>query len=410
MQKVYKQPIIHSTKSGAESKMAKKKLLAPAERKRMTLIWKPTDSCNLACKYCYADARTDKYITPVNDVKTGISKWADYIGKDGQLSIIFHGGEPMVCGLPYYKEVIGHVQGLCENGYKKIELSMQSNGTLLTEEAIDYFVQNKLSVGLSLDGTEEFNGKTRTYLNGRNSYNRIVKTIKYMKEKKKRAGCIAIVSRNNIESLVEIYDHFKEIGLTGVTFNPIFIAGRAQENDYLAISTEEWNSKMIALFEYYWQNDRNNKEFDVEPFSRIIEKMLTGKATLCYSQESCQKGFVGIDPKGNVYPCGRFCGDDAMKYGNMLSQSIEEILAQPLRQDLLARWQKIEGDCKECYLDSVCYGGCMHNAYSMDKDINQKDPLCEKPLFQHIYQRLETALSNELEGIRQNVQQTADCQ
>lgn len=362
---------------------------------KLNIIWKPTEGCNLACKYCYV-GEAPKEITPVEKMQDGILKWAQYIGKEGMLDITMHGGEPMVCGSGYYQKLMPYIESLRSEGYR-IDVGMQSNGTLFTDESLNYLLEHKVHLGLSLDGTEATNGRTRVYANGRNSYEKIISTIQKLKAKKGQVGVICVVSKANIDELAGMYEHLKGIGITSISFNPLFPSGTAEHNSCLHISGDEWNEKMAGFFNYWWNDE--NKLKGVRPFDGIIKAVLTGSDTICSSKETCQGSFISVRPNGDVHPCGRF-REEETRYGNIFADAIDTIMQHPLRQELLCRAEKMDEGCKACNYRQICNGGCMHNAYKMSGNLMAKDPFCQKPLFEHIYQTLETKLSKELELLR----------
>lgn len=228
-------------------------------------------------------------------------------------------------------------------------------------------------------------------------YGKITGTIEKLKAKKWQPGIICVVNKTNIDMLVEIYEHLKKMDITTISFNPLFSAGRAEHNCYLHISGDEWNEKMAGFFNYWW-NDKNKLK-GVKPFDGIIKAVLTGSDTICSSKETCQGSFISVRPNGDVHPCGRF-HEAETRYGNIFADSIEAIMQHPLRQKLLCRAEQMDEGCKACNYRQICNGGCMHNAYKMTGNLMGKDPFCQKPLFEHIYQTLENKLSKELELLR----------
>lgn len=361
---------------------------------KMNIIWKPTEACNLSCKYCYVgDTPTD--FTSIEDMLLGIRKFANFFSKR-KLEITLHGGEPCLSGTEYLKKIVNLVQEL-KNNKNNISLSLQSNGTLFTTELLDFLLDNEINIGLSLDGPPEINGLTRVFNNGEDSYKKTIDTIKRIKDREKNVGVICVVSKANIDNLTKVYDHFKEIGLTGVNFNPLLPSGRAKINSHLAITEDEWNNTMSILYDYTQDDEYKIR---VDPFAKIRKAVLTGKTTGCQFMYSCQESFISVKPNGDVYPCGRFDHDKTMCYGNIFQDSIGDIMRHPLRIKLLERGKNLETQCKTCEYDNICYGGCLHTAYESTGDPMKKSLFCQKPLFEAVYKSLEQKIYKELQNIR----------
>jgi len=82
-----------------------------------------------------------------------------------RINIIWHGGEPLLMGLDFYKEMLA----LQKNYNCQIYNSIQSNLTLLSPEMADFFAKNKVKISGSFDGVynEKLRGHSEAILFGR---------------------------------------------------------------------------------------------------------------------------------------------------------------------------------------------------------------------------------------------------
>ena len=74
---------------------------------------------------------------------------------DQQVPVVtftWQGGEPTLLGLDYFKKVI-ELQKKYSGG-KTIENAFQTNGTRLNDDWCKFFTDNKILVGISIDGEE----------------------------------------------------------------------------------------------------------------------------------------------------------------------------------------------------------------------------------------------------------------
>ena len=95
------------------------------------VIVKPSHRCNLNCVYCYDrfERSRNKKIMDKED----LVKCLDMFAKSFRFcEFIWHGGEPTFLGLDYVKYVMQQIEE--KNPAKEIHWSIQTNGTLLTEE------------------------------------------------------------------------------------------------------------------------------------------------------------------------------------------------------------------------------------------------------------------------------------
>lgn len=183
--------------------------------KSISLIIKPTDACNLRCKHCYA-AETG-YSQERMSLDT-VRKTFDLFTRDyDDIHIIWHGGEPLLMGIDFFKSVLN-----IQNEYKGTRFinRMQSNATLLTEEWLDIFIENKIKLGISLDG--QFNDVLRT------GTTQVLRAINLMKSKDYSFGAICVVCSETVDKLIDIYEFFKCINVS-YKISPIFDSGEAKK-------------------------------------------------------------------------------------------------------------------------------------------------------------------------------------
>lgn len=140
----------------------------------------PTDACNMNCVYCFHKPYSHDFEKiEIQTIQHLIDITAPYYDC---VNIIWHGGEPLLMGLEFYKEVID-----IQHRYDcKINNSIQSNLTLLTPEMADFFAASNIGVSGSFDGVcnEQLRGYSEAILSGR----------QLMFDRGKRCGLIMVVS------------------------------------------------------------------------------------------------------------------------------------------------------------------------------------------------------------------------
>ena len=71
--------------------------------RRIQLIIKVTNGCNLRCKYCYNAAKEFKHeVISLDKVDKMFALVADF----DRVDVIFHGGEPMLASREFYTQVL----------------------------------------------------------------------------------------------------------------------------------------------------------------------------------------------------------------------------------------------------------------------------------------------------------------
>ncbi|MEI9997516.1 MAG: radical SAM protein [Rhizomicrobium sp.] len=146
-------------------------------RENLGVILKVSERCNLVCDYCYFFFHGDEthrdhppIIRPalVDDLCAFIRSAASEHGVR-TVRIGLHGGEPLLLKKARFREVCSKLKGLEDEGLR-IELVVQTNGTLIDADWIDIFAQFDIHLGVSFDGPQAENDRHRFKKNGKGSY------------------------------------------------------------------------------------------------------------------------------------------------------------------------------------------------------------------------------------------------
>jgi uncharacterized protein len=376
--------------------------------KAITVIVKPTHACNLRCDYCYIEPGAEGGRMDSRILEKMVVQLSTLPGRD-KVHYIWHGGEPLLMGLDFYKEAI-QIQKVYANG-RVIENSMQSNATLINENIVNFCQENGFSIGSSLDGPQLINDRTRHYADGTGAFNDIWRGVQLLRERNKAlreeykrsgskgkrpeylgGGVITILTRKNIAQLPEIYNFFKANNMS-IKINPLIKSGRAIEHmKDLGIDAIEYGQALVQLFNRWFYEEEEG--IDVDPLSMILGNLMTGKPIGCNFSESCRDSFVSVGPQGDIYPCGRFDGVKEYWLGNVTSTTITEALNSEKHKSMSSRRLETVVACAGCKYGKICNSGCMHNAYMQRGQIGDKDFYCSS--HQILFSHLEKALDLEL--------------
>ncbi|MBD3318923.1 SPASM domain-containing protein [Candidatus Woesearchaeota archaeon] len=363
----------------------------------ISIIAKVTHNCNLGCAYCYVNSAAEQGVMDEYTLGTMLGKVSKLNEESGRTRIIWHGGEPLIAGKEFYRRAVGEQSRLSHTFINGI----QTNGTLLNEEFLDFFEEHKFGIGFSLDGTQETHDKNRPYRNGKSSFTPTFDAIKRAQERHINNGVICVLNQNTYRRIEEIYQFLKDNRIS-FKVNPQIPCGRALETD-LALSSRELSATLTRLFDR-WFYDDTTTPIDIDPFTDLIGNIGKSRNSEppenypgnCVFRNNCANSFLAVVPNGNVYPCGRFVGETEYLLGNINEDSIEDILDSPVRKQLLKRASQLPKTCTACDYSRICKSGCPDNARSMNGDIFARDGFCSayKTLFRHI----EKTIKKELEA------------
>ena len=155
-------------------------------KRNISMMIKPSSSkCNLKCKYCFynsiADAREikDYGFMKESTIEKILDRAFEYCN-GGTCSIAFQGGEPLLIGINFFKNLINYIK--INNNGTNFTFALQTNGTLINDEWAKFFNENKFLIGVSLDGTKDLHNLNRVDYLSNYSFNKVMKGINILKE------------------------------------------------------------------------------------------------------------------------------------------------------------------------------------------------------------------------------------
>ena len=355
----------------------------------LSVLIEPTSACNLDCRYCYKGDKFDKVMS-LSTLETAVQKVISYARDNNRpLLFVWHGGEPTLAGADFYREAFRYCAEH-SNGHKATH-TLQTNGTLLTNELLDLFAEYKVSIGVSLDGPAGHHDSMRPLRNGGGIHAKVIDGIMRARAKGIDVGVLMSITGSNRGYIKDMFEFCRENRLT-FGINPISSDLHAPHAD-IAVSPEDYLTACIEAYDlWFYQRDYS---IQVNP-GYGVTKMLLSKNRLsdCTMSENCQMHFISIGPEGDVYPCNRFYGVKGYAFGNIVRDNLDDIMNSPARKRLCERSAAKIEKCAVCDISEYCNGGCMHHALAHHGTLDAPDHLCVvyKGLVRHAVKRLGETL------------------
>ncbi|MBJ7361998.1 MAG: radical SAM protein, partial [Ilumatobacteraceae bacterium] len=209
------------------------------------LLAKPTGAiCNLDCTYCFFLSKDALY--PGESMRMSRDTLQTYLQQllssqpDGPVSVAWQGGEPTLMGLDFYRSVITLIAQYARPA-QIIEHTMQTNGTLLTDEWAVFLKQNNVLVGLSIDGPQEMHDEFRVWKDGRGSFNDVFKAWELLDRYQVETNILCSLNSANVDRPLEVYTFFRDV-LKAKHLQFIPIVERANP-ETLPIAEKGWSDK-----------------------------------------------------------------------------------------------------------------------------------------------------------------------
>lgn len=284
------------------------------------LYWIITNSCNLACRYCYYNTGLEKRVREEFDLGK-----AKMIVKQMPLffnEVIFTGGETLL--FPHIYELIK----LCKN--ERLKVGILTNGVLLNKTNCKKLVNNKVdSISISLDS---LNSSMNNYLRGKTKM--VIKGIKELiKANKKNRIKIEVsqtITKKNILSLHSMVD-FCVKNKIFLWLDPVEVN---KNLPYLKdISLDECSTEELQLIKKemdYWVESMKIKS--LKEYTNDCLSLIRGKRPEKISCPMGSTNFV-LDIDGTIYPC--FLRKD-LDLGSIYNDKLKTILrSKKLTNNLL---------------------------------------------------------------------------
>lgn len=132
-------------------------------------------------------------------------------------SVVLHGGEPLLLGLTRMKQLLSSLRKVLPRAYP---ISLQTNGTLVTDAMLDLCSSYRVSVAVSIDGPEDVHNRSRITRTGLGSFKSVLQGIERLKAHQDHlflnAGWLAVIDPSS--DAAEVYAFFKELGAPSVDF------------------------------------------------------------------------------------------------------------------------------------------------------------------------------------------------
>lgn len=319
------------------------------------VLVKLTSECNLECKYCYVKPHQNQAQFMSEKVLSAIfnkySAYAEKLEDDRRfMYYIWHGGEPLSCGLDYFKRLI-EIQRIFDDRNYIVYNGVQTNGTLLDKTWVKFLKENNFAIGLSLDGPRLIQEMFRAGKNGKDSFASVERSIKLLHDEGLLFSVIAVISNESAPYWKDIYDYLSSLDVRYVDFLPCY-----NGHDGMFLTPENYETFYLSMVKHWLDNDKN---VDIRFFSDISNKIRNdchGASLGCEVMGQCGE-VQYITENGDLFPCTVLPVDDRMKMGNIVKDDLEACLSSENYQ-AFQRTFNVDSECETCEYFKVCKGGC----------------------------------------------------
>jgi uncharacterized protein len=318
-----------------------------------TMVLEVAQDCNLACTYCYAEGgsygRPLRLLDP-ETARQAVRKLIDDSGDTETVTLVIFGGEPLL-NMPAVRAAVEEAREYSSEKGKRVFVSLTSNGTLLTQEIIEFVQRNRIAIAVSMDGPADLHDSNRPDRDGYGSYTAITANLAGLLPGATSAVAARVTLKpDQWQRIEEVFFHLLELGFHEVGIAPVspvrreLLPNAEQEEDLLR--------GFAALSRTFLKAAEQNR---LLPFTNLIDLLARlhlgqTKAVSC----GAGYGYLAVDTEGGLFVCHRLVGEESFRVGTLDTGADPAEIRRALDEVTCGRQEM----CRSCWARTLCCGGC----------------------------------------------------
>lgn len=327
--------------------------------------------CNLRCRYCYylekisltsgkphplmADDILEEYVIQHISAAT-----------DKMIFFSWHGGEPLLAGIEFFKKVVQLQQKYKPSG-SEIVNGIQTNGTLIDDKWCWFLKDEGFIVGISIDGPGELHNSNRRTREDYNTFLNVLRGYELLQMHGVLPEILCVVNSGNVQYPLVLYDFFKELSPEYITFLPLVerLGASSSEVSGLSVPSFEFGLFLSAVFDEWVEKDIGRIKIQI--FEEAARTAFDQEHTLCIFKVNCG-GVPVVEHNGDFYSCDHYV-DEEHRLGNIRDHSLSFFLDNPAQKKFgEAKSLTLPKYCIECEVRDMCNGECPKNRFLVSPD------------------------------------------
>ena len=317
--------------------------------------------CNLDCHYCYYLQKESLYpqttaFRMADDLLEEYIVQQIEIAPEPGITFSWHGGEPTILGLDYFRRIVEIQRKHRPNG-RRIINSIQTNGILLTDDWCRFFAAENFAVGLSIDGPPALHDVYRVTKDKKATHRQVMQAYRLLRQHKLPVDLLCVVHAQNVRYPLEVYRFFKEIQARYLSFIPLVesqpdprsgVSGRT-------VPAEAFGDFLCAIFDEWVRQDIGR--IIVQSFEEAARPAYGLDHSLCIFRPTCGDVPV-VEHNGDFYGCDHFVNPEH-RLGNIRETPLLDLLESPAQKAFgRAKQEMLPRYCQGCDVRNMCNGGC----------------------------------------------------
>lgn len=321
--------------------------------------------CNLDCDYCFYlkklglfDNKSKKEFHMSDETLNNyIKSYIDANASFGEVNFAWQGGEPLISGIEFFREVVTLQEKYAHKGVK-VSNSLQTNGTLIDDSYAQFFKEHNFLIGISIDGPEDVHDFYRKDPQGNGTFHRVINGVEKLKKHGVDFNTLTVVQAHNNDKAKSVYTFLKSIGSTFMQFIPIVEKEEGGGLSHRSVHDDMFGQFLIDVFNE-WVKEDIGKVF-IGHFDLMLGLYAGYPSSICVHSKTCGSA-MAIEHNGNIYSCDHFVMKENY-LGNINSEVLTDIVYQEKQHKFgQDKFDRLPKKCLDCRYLKLCYGGCPKN-------------------------------------------------
>ena len=340
------------------------------------LLAKPTGPiCNLDCEYCFFLSKEALY--PGDRFRMSDELLETYLRQfmaanpDGEITIAWQGGEPTLMGVDFFRRAVALAEQHRRPAQQVLH-TIQTNGTLLTDEWCELLAEHRFLVGISIDGPPDMHDRYRVDKRGEPTSAKVLQGLQRLRDHDVDVNVLCTVNTANQDHPLEVYRYFRDdLDLQHIQLIPIVERDNEtgfQEGDTVtdrSVDPSAWGAFLCAVFDEWVVRDVGT--VFIQMFDAALASWLDLPATICIFRETCGDA-LALEHNGDLYSCDHFV-EPAHLLGNIGRTPMVELVSSPQQVAFgRAKADTLPAYCRSCEVRFACNGECPKNRFTLTPD------------------------------------------
>lgn len=305
--------------------------------------------CNLRCAYCAEYATLpERAVMPPKIRQRAVDAVFEWSPKGCGVSIHLGSGEALLNPAAVL-EIGRQARRLAQIRNRPLALYITTNGTLLDDAIMRWFIGDGWNVKISIDGGAQVHDRYRVYKNGKGTFRRIEHAVRTLAGKMPvHFSTTSVLCRGT--DPVKVFYEIASMGVRKIELVPVATTSPSQ----LSLRDDDLAAYHDFIFDYAERIAGGEKLPTHIRFQKRLKKALGYGNT----RIPCGAGrnFIAAGHDGKLYPCFRFVGASQYIMGD-LDSGINPERVKWFGNEPGRPYEKRD-ECAMCWAAALCGGPC----------------------------------------------------